>query len=89
MATTQTDDLADHTALVTGATSGIGRAIALQLARNGAEVIVHGRDANTRCRDGRGDHRTRVAGPASCRQTSAIRATFSAWSKTWATSTSW
>lgn len=30
---------------MTGATSGIGRAIALQLARDGAEVIVHGRDA--------------------------------------------
>jgi NAD(P)-dependent dehydrogenase (short-subunit alcohol dehydrogenase family) len=32
-------------ALVTGATSGIGRAIALQLADEGVEVIVHGRDA--------------------------------------------
>jgi NAD(P)-dependent dehydrogenase (short-subunit alcohol dehydrogenase family) len=32
-------------ALVTGATTGLGRAIAVQLARDGAEVIVHGRDA--------------------------------------------
>jgi NAD(P)-dependent dehydrogenase (short-subunit alcohol dehydrogenase family) len=31
-------------ALVTGATSGIGRAAALQLAREGAEVVIHGRD---------------------------------------------
>ncbi len=33
------------TALVTGATAGIGYAIALELAKQGAEVIVHGRDA--------------------------------------------
>ena len=43
--TTQQHDLAGLKALVTGATSGLGRAIAVQLARDGAEVIVHGRDA--------------------------------------------
>ncbi len=41
MATT----FAGSSALVTGATSGIGREIALQLARGGAEVVVHGRSA--------------------------------------------
>ena len=41
MATT----MAGSTALVTGATSGIGRAIALQLAERGVEVVVHGRSA--------------------------------------------
>jgi NAD(P)-dependent dehydrogenase (short-subunit alcohol dehydrogenase family) len=37
--------LAGSTALVTGATSGIGRQIALELAQRGAEVVVHGRSA--------------------------------------------
>jgi NAD(P)-dependent dehydrogenase (short-subunit alcohol dehydrogenase family) len=37
-------DLEDLSALVTGATSGIGRAAAEELGRHGAEVIVHGRD---------------------------------------------
>ncbi|HYZ27695.1 MAG TPA: SDR family NAD(P)-dependent oxidoreductase [Thermoleophilaceae bacterium] len=43
--TTTQNDLEGQRALVTGATSGIGKAIALRLALDGAEVIVHGRDA--------------------------------------------
>jgi NAD(P)-dependent dehydrogenase (short-subunit alcohol dehydrogenase family) len=38
-------DLDGLSALVTGATSGLGRATAEEMARQGAEVIVHGRDA--------------------------------------------
>jgi NAD(P)-dependent dehydrogenase (short-subunit alcohol dehydrogenase family) len=38
-------DLEGQRAVVTGATSGIGRAVALKLAEAGAEVIVVGRDA--------------------------------------------
>jgi len=37
-------ELEGMTALVTGATSGIGKAVAEALGRIGAEVIVHGRD---------------------------------------------
>jgi NAD(P)-dependent dehydrogenase (short-subunit alcohol dehydrogenase family) len=40
-----TNTLTGKTALVTGATAGIGYAIALQLAGEGAEVVVHGRNA--------------------------------------------
>ncbi|BBX41625.1 SDR family NAD(P)-dependent oxidoreductase [Mycobacterium simiae] len=41
MATT----FAGSTALVAGATSGIGREVAWELARLGADVVVHGRSA--------------------------------------------
>jgi NAD(P)-dependent dehydrogenase (short-subunit alcohol dehydrogenase family) len=38
------DPLAQPAALVTGATSGIGRATALRLSDEGFRVLVHGRD---------------------------------------------
>ena len=45
MTAVQQHDLHGLKALVTGATAGLGRAIAFQLAREGADVTVHGRDA--------------------------------------------
>jgi NAD(P)-dependent dehydrogenase (short-subunit alcohol dehydrogenase family) len=43
MTSTQHHDLQDQTVLVTGATSGIGRATAVAFAREGARVVVSGR----------------------------------------------
>ena len=53
-------ELAGLRALVTGSTSGIGRAIALELAAAGADVIVHGRRSRAGAEAGR--RRGRAAG---------------------------
>ena len=46
MSNTSNNNRAGRTALVTGSTSGMGRAIAVRLAAEGTAVIVHGRDTN-------------------------------------------
>ena len=40
-------DLLGKVALVTGSTQGVGRAIAINLAENGADVVVHGIEPTT------------------------------------------
>jgi len=42
----ESQDLHGQSALVTGATTGLGRTIALQLAGQGAAIVVHGRNAD-------------------------------------------
>ena len=44
-------DLSGKLALVTGSSRGIGKAIAIALAKAGADVIVHGRSDSQALRD--------------------------------------
>ena len=39
-----TGDLAGRVVLITGATDGLGRGVAIALAQRGATLLVHGRD---------------------------------------------
>jgi NAD(P)-dependent dehydrogenase (short-subunit alcohol dehydrogenase family) len=58
-------DLSDRTVLVTGATDGLGRALARKLASAGATVLLHGRDrerlrqTEAEIQDATGPHRLR------------------------------
>jgi 2-amino-4-hydroxy-6-hydroxymethyldihydropteridine diphosphokinase len=51
-------ELAGRRALVTGSTSGIGRAIALELAAGGADVLIHGRRSPAAAEEVAGHART-------------------------------
>ncbi len=57
-ATSATNELCGKIAVVTGSSSGIGRAIALELAGAGADVIVHGRGN----REGAGSTKLEIEG---------------------------
>ena len=46
------NDMIGQTVLVTGSTSGIGRAVAIQLAESGAAVALHGRNDSVEVLDG-------------------------------------
>ncbi len=52
-------DLSGRTALVTGSSRGLGRAMAEGLAAAGARIVLHGQDEAPPLRGGRGDARRR------------------------------
>jgi 3-oxoacyl-[acyl-carrier protein] reductase len=58
-ATSTTNELFGTVAVVTGSSSGIGRAIALELASAGADVIVHGRNNRSGAESTRGEIQNR------------------------------
>ena len=88
MATITQDNLEGQRALITGATSGIGRAVAVALARDGAEVIVHGRDEARGAETVRDDRGRRRQGELRRRRSRRCRLTCSGSGPKSATSTS-
>jgi len=58
----QKRSLEGKTAWITGSSRGIGQAIAVQLARSGADVVIHGSSMNSSAYFGEGDSLAEVAG---------------------------
>ena len=68
------DKLLDKVALITGGDSGIGRAVAVLFAREGADVAIAYLDEARGCRrDQSARSRTKAAAASCCRATSPIR----------------
>jgi len=65
-------DLTGRCALVTGAARGLGKAIALRLAENGARVLVSGRDEAALADVGGGKPSPRCSKPTSPRRSTSL-----------------